>query len=79
MSRFHIVQFSGFSIWQMFCSKGFDTRHVLCTDLPCAVCIGLLTAELSTVNTGLGRPMFWKPLCLLNTPEVLATTNYQLT
>ena len=58
----------------MLCSNGFDTMHVVCTDLLCVVCI-----EFSTVNTGLGRPMFWKPLCLLSTPEGLATTNYQLT
>ena len=40
--------------------------HVVCT-------------EFSTVNTGLDRPMFWKPLCLLSTPEDLATINYQVT
>ena len=43
-----------------FCSDGFDTMHVVCTELLCAVCIGLLSAEFSTVNTGLGRPMFRK-------------------
>ena len=53
--------------------------HVVCTDLLCVVCIGLLYAEFLTVNTGLGRPMFWKPLCLLSTPEGLVNTNYQLT
>ena len=53
--------------------------YVVCTDLLCVVCIGLLSAEFSTVNTGLGRPMFWKPLRLLSTPEGLATINYQLT
>ena len=37
-------------------------------------CIGLLSAEFSTVSTGLGWPTFWKPLCLLSTPEGLATT-----
>ena len=63
----------------MFCSNGFDTRHDVYTDLLCVVCIGLLPVEFSTLNTGLGRPMFWKPLCLLSTPEGLATTNYQLT
>ena len=48
--------------------------HVVCTDLKCVcVCIGLLSAEFSTVNTGLGTPMLWKPLCLLSTPEGLAT------
>ena len=47
--------------------------QVACTDLLCVACIGLLPAEFSTVNTGLGRPMFWKPLCLLSTPEGLAT------
>ena len=63
----------------MFCSNGFDTMHVVCVDVLCAVCIGLLSVEFSTVNTGLGRAMFWKPLYLLTTPEGLATTNYQLT
>ena len=36
--------------------------HVVCTDLLCVLCIGLLSAEFSTVNTGMGRPMFWKPV-----------------
>ena len=45
----------------------------------CVVCIRLLSAEFSTVNTRLGGPMFWKPLCLVSTPEGLATTKYQLT
>ena len=57
----HIVQFSGSSSRQMFCSNGFNTMHVVCTDLVCVVCIGLLSAEFSAVNTGLDRPMFWKP------------------
>ena len=68
------MQFSGSGSQRMFCSNGFDTMHaVRC------VSIGLLSAEFSTVNTGLGRPMFWKPLCLLNTAEGLASTNYQFT
>ena len=58
----------------MFCSNGFETMHVVCTDSLCVlyyciiyciiiiVCIGLLSAEFSTVNTGLGKPMFWKPV-----------------
>ena len=46
----------------MFSSNGFDTMHVVCTDLLCVVCIGLLFAESSTVNTGLGGLMFWKPV-----------------
>ena len=62
----------------MFCSKGLDIMHVVRTDLLCVVCIGLLSSEFSTVNTGLGRPMFWK-LYLLGSPKGLATTNYQLT
>ena len=73
------MQFSGSVSWRMFCSDGLDTMHVMCTDLQCIVCIGLLAAEFSTVNTGLGRPMFWKPLCLLSAYEGLAATNYQLT
>ena len=63
----------------MFCSNGFGTMHLVCTDLLCVVCIGLLSAEFSTVNTRLGRSMFWKPLCLLSTPEGLAATKFQLT
>ena len=53
--------------------------HVVCTDSLCVVCIGLLSVEFSTVNTGLSRPMFWKPRCLLSTPKGLATSTYQLT
>ena len=63
----------------MFCSNGFDTMHVVCTDLLCVVCIGLSSVEFSTVNTGLGRPICFGNLCLLSTPEGLAITNYQLT
>ena len=79
------MQFSGSSSRRMFCSNGFDTMHAVCTDLLCVVCIGLLSAEFSTVNTGLGiyiyiyRPMFWKPLRLLNTPEGMVSTNCQFT
>ena len=46
----------------MFCSNGFHTMHIVCTDLLCVVLIGLLFAESSAVNTGSGRLMFWKPL-----------------
>ena len=42
----------------MFCSNGFDTMHVVCTDLLCVACIELLSVEFSAVNTGLGRSMF---------------------
>ena len=73
------MQFSGFSSLRMFCSNGFDIMHVVCTtDFLCIVVFGLLAAGFLTVNTGLRRPMFWKPLCLLSTPEGLATINYQL-
>ena len=65
------MHLSGSGSRRMLCSNGFDSMHV--------VCIGLLSAEFSTVNTGLDRPMFWKPLCLLSTPEGLAITNYQFT
>ena len=57
----------------MFCSNGFDTMHVVCTDLLCVVCIGLLPAEFSTVNTRLGRPMFWKPPIL---DKIIGTFSY---
>ena len=63
---------------RMFCSDGFDTVHVVCADLLCVVCIGLLFADFSTVNTGVGRPMFWKPLCLSSTPERLAINLHRL-
>ena len=46
---------------RMFCSNGSDTMHVVCTDLVCVVCIGLLSTEFLTVNTGLDRTMFRKP------------------
>ena len=73
------MQFSGSRSRRPFCSNGFHTMHTVCTDLLCVVCIGLLFAEFSTVNTGLGRPMFWKPLCMLSTTKGLATTTYELT
>ena len=73
------MQFSRSSGRRMLCSNGFNTMHVMCTYLLCVVCIGLLSAEFSTVNIGLGRPVFWKPLCLLSSLECLAATNYQLT
>ena len=49
-----IVQFSGSSSRQCSAVMGFDTIHVMCTDLLCVVCIGLLAAEFSTVDTGMG-------------------------
>ena len=73
------MQFSGSSSRRLCCSVGFDTMHVVCTDLLCVVCIGFLYAEFSTVNTGLGKPVFWKHLCLLSTPEGLITANYKFT
>ena len=73
------MQFSGSGSRRVFCSNGSDTMHALCTNLLCVVCIGLLSAEFSNVNIGLGRPMFWKPLCRLSTPEGQATINYQFT
>ena len=63
---------------RMFCSNGFDTMYVVCTDSLCVVCSGLLSAEFSTVNTELGRPMFGKRMCLFSTPEGLAAINYHL-
>ena len=50
------------------------TPCMLCVQIYCVVCIGSLTAEFSTVSTGLGRPV-----CLLSSPKGLATTNYKLT
>ena len=56
LHKFYFVQFSRSSSRPMFfCSNGFHTIHVVCTctDLLCVVCIGLLSAEFATVNTGL--------------------------
>ena len=36
------------------------TPCMLCVQIYFVVCIGLLSAEFSTANTGLGRPMFCK-------------------
>ena len=53
------MQFSGFSSRRLCYSNGLDAMHVVCIDLLCVVCIGLLSAaEFSTVNTGLGRPIY---------------------
>ena len=71
------MQFSGSSSQRLCCSDRL-TQCVLCVQIYCVVCIGLLSDEFSTVNTRLGRPMFLEPLCPLSTPEGLATTNYQL-
>ena len=76
---FTLCSSAGLAVCECSAVIGFDTMHVVCTDLPCVVCIGLSFAEFSTVNTRLGRPLFWKPLCLLSSSEALATINYQLT
>ena len=73
------MQFSESSSRQLCCSDRFHTMLVVCIDLLCVVCSGLLSAEFSTVNTELVKLLFWKPRCLLSAPEGLATTNYQLT
>ena len=52
--------------------------YVVCTDLLCVVCIGLLSAEFSAVNTRLSTLMFWKPLRLLSTPEGLLPQSFNL-
>ena len=49
------MQFSRCISGQMFRSNWLDTMHVVCTDLGCVVCNGLLSTEFSTVNTALGR------------------------
>ena len=33
---------------------GINNMHVVCTDLLCVMCIGLLSVKFSTVNIGLG-------------------------
>ena len=77
---FTLCSSAGLAVGECSNSNGFDTMHVVSTDLKCVVCIGLLLfAEFATVNTRIGRPMFWKPVSVECTPEGLATTNYQLT
>ena len=75
---FTLCSFAGLAVGDCSAVMGL-TPCMLCVQIYCVVCIGLLSAEFLTVNTGLGKPMLWKPLCLLSTPEGLATTNYQLT
>ena len=50
LHRFHFVQFSRSSTGLMFSCNGLDIMFVVCTDSLCIVCIGLLSAEFSTVN-----------------------------
>ena len=74
---FTLCSSAGLAVGECSAAKRL-TPCMLCVQIYCVACIGLLSAEFSTVNTGLGRPMFWKPLCLLSTPEGLATANYHL-
>ena len=56
------------------------TPCMLCVQIYCVLCVlDYYLLNFLTVNTGLGRPMFWKSLCLLRTLEGLAPTNFQLT
>ena len=57
-SGFTLCSSSGLAVGQCSAVIGLTTIHAVCTDLLCVVCIGLISAELSTVNTGLGGPMF---------------------
>ena len=52
---------------------------LLCTDLLCVVCIGLVSAECSAVNIGLGRPMFWKAKVLNQYLETRILTEDEMT
>ena len=62
---FPLCSSAGLAVGKCSAVMGLMTQciHAVCTDLLCIVCTGLLSAEFSTVNTGLGRPMFWKPVC----------------
>ena len=40
------------------CNNEFDNMHVVCTYQLCVACIGLLSADFSTLNTGPDRHMF---------------------
>ena len=55
--------------------SGFAPRAsyaFLCFDIMVKHSCAFLIHNFSTVNTEMGRPMLWKPLCLLSTSEVLA-------
>ena len=52
------MQFSVSSSQEMFCSDGFDIMYLVCIDLLCVACIGLLSVEFSTVNTDWGGISF---------------------
>ena len=73
---FTLCNSAGLAVGGCSVVMGFRPR-MLCVQIHCGACIGLLSVQFSAVNAGLGRPMLWKPLCL-STPEGLATTNYQL-
>ena len=55
------MQFSGLAVVECSAVMGL-TPCMLCVNIQCVVSIGLLSAELSTVNTVLSRTMFCKPV-----------------
>ena len=50
---------AGLAVGQCSAVMGL-TLCMLCVQIYCVLCIGLLSAEFSTVNTGLSWPMIWK-------------------
>ena len=65
LRRFHFVRFSKSSSPRMLCSNGIETMLVVCTDLLCVVCIGLLSAVNSQLRIqdwvclGFGKLQTW--------------------
>ena len=49
---------AGFTLCSLAGLAVGECSAVACTDLLCVACTGLLSVEFSTVNTGLGGPMF---------------------
>ena len=81
---FTLCSSAGLAVGQ--CSAAVSlTPCMLCVQIYCVLCVldyYLLNSQLciqDRVGLCFGRPMFWKSLCLLSTPESLATTSYQLT
>ena len=72
---FTLCSSAGLAVGECFAVMGL-TPCMLCVQIYCVACIGLLSPEFSSLNTGLGRPTFWKHLYLLSTHEGLAATNY---
>ena len=80
---FRIAQVSHFAVQQWTIVLQWWVWHHACCVYRFTVCcvhwiIICWTLNCESVILWLGRPVSWKPMCLLSTPEGLATLNYQL-